>query len=259
MGDAHHRLVEAIDGRIGFPIKRSVKFQLLFRERTEFLCLSVGYRNRWLWLFFRLCRFWLTLWLADRLQFSEKIVGEQTRVRIIIVIRATRCFYFLIGWYWGWRWRWIIILWCRRRFWRFWLGRVRFRLILWLRSVALHRLFLHLRVFQLLTYSDAVAGSDQFGQIHIESMVRKSCQLYATLVTIHTASKGNSQNLRRFDRIHTHALVEVTDTEKKNGIRVFLLHLPILLHQRSIRYTLRFFDLIFRGSFYRFRRWRFRC
>ena len=110
MGDAHHRLVEAIDGRIGFPIKRSVKFQLLFRERTEFLCLSVGYRNRWLWLFFRLCRFWLTLWLADRLQFSEKIVGEQTRVRIIIVIRATGCFYFLIGWYWGWRWRWIIIL-----------------------------------------------------------------------------------------------------------------------------------------------------
>ncbi len=157
MGDAHHRLVEAIDGRIGFPIKRSVKFQLLFRERTEFLCLSVGYRNRWLWLFFRLCRFWLTLWLADRLQFSEKIVGEQTRVRIIIVIRATDVSISLsdgigvgggvgsssFGAGEGSR--------------RFRLGRVRFRLILRLRSVALHRLFLHLRVFQLLTYSDAVA------------------------------------------------------------------------------------------------------
>ena len=89
-------------------------------------------------------------------------------------------------------------------------------------------------------------------------MMRKSGQLDAALVAVHSASKGDTQNLRCFDRIHTHALVEVTDTEKKNRIGMFLLHLPVLLHQRGIRYTLRLFYLIFYNLFCRPGRWRLR-
>ncbi len=36
-GNRHHGFVESIDGRIVLPVKRAIKLQLLFIERTEFL------------------------------------------------------------------------------------------------------------------------------------------------------------------------------------------------------------------------------
>ncbi len=102
MGDAHHCLIESIDWRIGFPIKRAVKFQFLIRERTEFLRLRIGYINLRLGLLVLLLRLSrLTLRFADWLQFTKKIVSEQAGVRIVVVIRATGCFYLLIGWRWS--------------------------------------------------------------------------------------------------------------------------------------------------------------
>ncbi len=98
VGNRHHGFVESIDGRIVLPVKRAIKLQLLFIERTEFLygyVLDFDTRFR---LGGILSLFRLTAGFADRLQFAEEIVGKQARVGIIGVIRTAVGLY-ILGWF----------------------------------------------------------------------------------------------------------------------------------------------------------------
>ena len=82
-------------------------FQLLICKLSE-LGLNLwrnfnfrSFRRLWLILIFRLCRLaWLTLGLTYWLQLTEKIVGEQSRVRVIIVIGTAVGINFFGGVYW---------------------------------------------------------------------------------------------------------------------------------------------------------------
>ena len=172
-------------------------------------------------------------------QLSKKIVGKQTRVGIVVEVGSTVSFNLL---YWfnrsGSR------FWFNRRWWRYNLRRLIFLL-----------LFL-LWIFKLFTDSHTLTCPYELGEIGVKGMVRKTCQFYTVGFAVATSGQGYFQYLRRFDGINAHTLIEISYTEKENGIGMFLLHFPILLHQRGIRYALWLFYLVFGRTLNRLRCWR---
>ena len=220
MCNRHHCFIETVDRRIVLPVQRAVKCEFLFRERTEFLNRNVFDRYAWFWFGSILAVSGLPFRFADRLQLSEKIVSKETRVRIVRIIGPTVGFH-LFG---GFRLRWL------DRF-----------LLSFRRLIRCNRLdyplfgsLCQFRVLQLLTYSHTFTGPHKFRQIGVKSMMGKSRQFYSIVNTVHPAGQCNAQYLRCFNRILSENLVEITDTEHKNGIGTFLFHLLILFEQRLI-------------------------
>ena len=157
---------------------------------------------------------------ADWLQFSEKIVGEKTRVGIVRVIGSAVSFN-LLGRFCLWR-----------------LNGLGFSLRRLIRCNRLyHFLFgspFQFRVFQLLTDSHTFAGPHKFWQIGVKSMMRKPSQFNAVVKAVHPARQSNTKYFRRFDCILAENLVKIADTEHKNGVGMLLLHFLILFEQRLI-------------------------
>lgn len=107
-----------------------------------------------------------------------------------------------------------------------------------LRNAALDQLFGQLGVFKLLADSHTLAGSDQFRQVRIKGMVRKSREFYMLRHTVGTACQRDAEYLRSRDGIIGKSLVEIPYSEKQHSIGMFLFHLDVLLHQRCLNYLL---------------------
>ena len=95
--------------------------------------------------------------------------------------------------------------------------------------------FCQFGVFQLLTYCHTFTGPYKFGQIGIEGMMWKSSQFYAAVNTGLATGQGYTQYFRGDNRILAENFIEISNSEKKYSIGMFLFHLLILLHQRCIR------------------------
>ena len=177
-------------------------------------------RYAWFWFGSFLAVSGLPFRFADRLQLSEKIVGEKTRVGIVRVI-GTAIGLYLFG---GFRLRWI------NRF------RLCFRTLV--RRNRLDHLLpgclFQLRILQLLADSHTFACPHKFWQIGVKSMMRKPSQFNAVVKAVHSARQSNTKYFRRFDCVFAENLIEVTHAEQKNGIGMLLLHLLILFEQRLI-------------------------
>ena len=120
-------------------------------------------------------------WRVPRLQFSEKVIGKQTRVGIVGVIRAAVGFDFLRLLRNGIR-RHIIGL---LNLLSFGIGRDN------LDSFLLGCLC-QLRVFELLTYCHTLSGSYELGQVGVERMMRKSGKLNIFVTAVGSASQCNT-------------------------------------------------------------------
>ena len=88
-------------------------------------------------------------------------------------------------------------------------------------------------IFKLFADSHTLPGPYELGKIGVEGMVRKSGKLDAPGIAVASARQGYAENFRSLDSINTHHLIEIANTEQQDCVRVFLLHLPVLRHQRS--------------------------
>ncbi len=89
--------------------------------------------------------------------------------------------------------------------------------------------FLLLRGFKLLANSDPHTGSDQFGKIGVERIVRESGNLY--LLTVDFSIGGcDTENLTRLDSILSVGFVEVSGSEQKYCVGMLFFHPVELLH-----------------------------
>ena len=100
-------------------------------------------------------------------------------------------------------------------------------------DASLHQLFRQLRVLQLVADGHALAGTDQFRQIGVQRMVRKTRHLVALVIAIITMRQRDTQNLSGNDGILAVGLVEVATTKQQHGLRVFRLEVEKLFHHRS--------------------------
>ena len=105
---------------------------------------------------------------------------------------------------------------CSFRFWRLYGLRLCFRRLIRCNSLNnfLSGSLCQLRVFQLLTYSHTFSCPHKFGQIHIEGMMGKSCQLNPAVNAILTARESNAEYFRGLCRVFAENLIEIPDTEQ---------------------------------------------
>ena len=95
--------------------------------------------------------------------------------------------------------------------------------------------FLLLLVFKLLANSDPHTGSDQFGKIGVEGMVRESGDFH--VLTVKFSIGGcDTENLACLDSILSVGLVEISGSEQKYCVGMLFFHPVELLHDscRSI-------------------------
>ncbi len=105
-----------------------------------------------------------------------------------------------------------------------------------MRSDYLDDLHLLTVIFGFLAESDLFAGCNQFREIGIEGVLRKSGKLNSLGFPVQPSGKGNTQYLGGFDRILSESLVKVSYSEKHQSIGMFSLDLLELSNQRRIRY-----------------------
>ena len=103
-------------------------------------------------------------------------------------------------------------------------------------NATFYKLFGELGIFELFADGNTFAGAHQFWQIAVERMVRKAGELDILRGTVCPACQCYAQDFRCYYGIVAECFVEVAHTEQKNGIRMFLFHLDVLLHQRCFHY-----------------------
>ena len=91
-------------------------------------------------------------------------------------------------------------------------------------------------VFQLVADGHTLAGTHQLGQVGVEGVVRKTCQLHISSRSIGAPCKHDAQNVGSFDSIAAERFVEIAHSEQQQGIRIFRLDGIVLLHQRGFYY-----------------------
>ena len=106
------------------------------------------------------------------------------------------------------------------------------------RDTPLHQFLGCLRVFQLVTDGYASSGTDQFRQISIQGMVRKSCHFYRLSLSVRTFGERNTQYFCCGNGILRISFVKVSTPEQHDCIRVFSLQIEILFHHRSQYYII---------------------
>ena len=103
------------------------------------------------------------------------------------------------------------------------------------RDASLHQLLCQFRVFKLVADGHTPSRPDEFGQIGVECMVRKSCHLCGIFLLSSTSaafSERYAENFRRRDSILAVSLVEVAAPEEHQRIRMLGLQVVELLHHR---------------------------
>ena len=103
-------------------------------------------------------------------------------------------------------------------------------------DATLYELLGHLRVFELLADSHTLSGSDQFRQIGVEGMVRKTGKLHILSRTIGTTSQRDTEYLACSYGIFRKGLIEVAHSEEQDSIGMLVFHLDVLFHQRGFGY-----------------------
>ena len=88
------------------------------------------------------------------------------------------------------------------------------------------------RIFKLVTNSHPPTRSDQFGQISIQCMMRKSGHLYriTILSSVISLSQSYSQYFRSYYSILTVGFIKVATSEQHNSIRMFGFQIKKLFH-----------------------------
>ncbi len=103
-------------------------------------------------------------------------------------------------------------------------------------DAALHQFLCQFRVFELVADGHAFTCTNQFRQIGVEGMVRKTSHGNAAgrrACHARPLRERDSQNVGSDDGIVVVGLVEVAATEQQDGIRVFRLEVVELLHHRG--------------------------
>ena len=98
-----------------------------------------------------------------------------------------------------------------------------------------HNAFGHGGVFELVADGYALARPHKFGQIGVERMVRKTCQLFLRPAIV-AAREDNAQNTTGPDGIFAEGLVKIAHPKQQQRTRIFGLDLVVLTIER------RFFD-----------------
>ena len=95
--------------------------------------------------------------------------------------------------------------------------------------------------FYLVADSHTRTGTDEFGQIDVEGMMREgNHRCHSFLLLADRLDHIDTQYLGRALRILVVSRIEIARTEEKNSIGMFLLELPeLLLKSRLLRYLLR--------------------
>ena len=88
-------------------------------------------------------------------------------------------------------------------------------------------------VFELLADGHAFAGADEFGEIGVEGVVGKSGEFDILRRAVGAACESDAEDLGCRNGIVGKSFVEVSHAEQQHCVGMFLLHLGILLHQRS--------------------------
>ena len=91
-----------------------------------------------------------------------------------------------------------------------------------------------LRVFQLVTYRDLVAGTDEARKILFYGVMRKSCHRNGLFVAVRPLGLHQSENLAHENRIIRVCLVEVSHPVKQDCFRMLGLDSKILFEHRGI-------------------------
>ncbi len=100
-------------------------------------------------------------------------------------------------------------------------------------NAALHKFLCQLRVFELVADGNSSSSSDQFWQIRVEGMMRKSRHLGGWFVSgVVSFSQCNSEDATCIYGIVAIRFVEVAAAEEQQRIRVFCLQGEELLHHR---------------------------
>ncbi len=184
-------------------------------------------------------------WRVPRLQLSEKVVGIQPGVGIVVVLEGdvrspghTGGLYLLsdVG---GLSLRLGCLLpffRCRRdsllRFLTFLYGCLGLSRLLFT-CFPFCRLLIF-RLFDLLTDSHPFAGPDQLWQICVEGVMRKSRQFNTAVAAVGAGCKRYAENFRCLLSVVTEHLIKVADPEYQYRVGMFLFHLLILLQQRFL-------------------------
>ncbi len=105
-----------------------------------------------------------------------------------------------------------------------------------LRYASLHKFLGELGILKLLAYRHTLSGPYKFGKIGIKGMVRESGKLDILRHTVGTTRQRYAEYLGSHYGIIGKCFIKVTDTKQQYGIGMLLLHLDVLLHQRSFYY-----------------------
>jgi len=98
---------------------------------------------------------------------------------------------------------------------------------------SLHQLFRHFRIFQLITDSDPLSGTNQFRKIRIESMMGKTRHLNSFTFSVCTFCQCDSQNLGGNNGICGICFIKVAATKQHHCIRMLCLQIQKLFHHRG--------------------------
>ena len=86
------------------------------------------------------------------------------------------------------------------------------------------------RIFQLVANSNSPSGANQFRQISVERMVRKSSHLHRFTLSVSPFSKCDTQYFRSCYGIFRICFIKVSTPKQHYSIRVFRLQFKILFH-----------------------------
>lgn len=107
-----------------------------------------------------------------------------------------------------------------------------------LSDTALDEFFGQFGVFKLFAYGHTLSRPDKFRQVGVEGMVGKPGQFDMLRHPIGPSRQRDAEYFRSRDGIFGKCLIEIADPEKQHCIGMFLFHLDVLLHQRSLNYLL---------------------
>ena len=93
-----------------------------------------------------------------------------------------------------------------------------------------YQCFCFFGVFQLIAYGNTLSGSHKLRQISIQSMMRKPGHSNRSCRTISAARQRYSQYLSRNNSIIRKCFIKVSNTKKKDCIRMLPLNLIVLFH-----------------------------
>ena len=88
-------------------------------------------------------------------------------------------------------------------------------------------------VFKLFAYCYTLTGTHKLGKVCVEGVMREAGQLYILRRTVCPTRKCYAEYFGSGYRIVGKSFVEISYAEKQYGVGMFLLHLGILLHERS--------------------------